>query len=139
MIETGVVIKKDNKGIFVRMQPARECANCSACFLDENKSQIVQIQQNLEVKPGELVEIEVKPGFTLKSAFLLFILPILTLVAGYFLAEEWFVLPGLTSEYQGLLGGFVALIFTYVAIYFYDKHLQKLNIERQIRIVRKKN
>lgn len=136
MLERGLVLKKDEQGIQIRMVPSNECGSCNACFLDPQNLQILRVKQNIRVQPGEYVEVEVKPTFALKSAFLLFILPLFTLVAGYYLSLALFTIRGLTAAYQGGLGGVSAVILTYLGVYLYDKHLQKSSDNTQVRIVR---
>ncbi|HHE64485.1 MAG TPA: hypothetical protein ENL09_00500 [Bacteroidetes bacterium] len=135
-MERGIVIKNDENGIDVQMQPSTACESCSACFLNSKNLQILHLNQKISVKPGDTVEIEVKPSYALRSAFLLFFLPLLMMIVGYFIFANFVNIPGWPVSYQGALGGLLAVIATYGAIYFYDKHLQKSDKNSQVRIVR---
>lgn len=136
MREHGIVINNDGHRVQLRMQPSAACEGCSACFLDKEKLQVLQIRQQLPVKTGEVVEVEVTPSFALKSAFLLFFLPLLNLILGYFVFQSLFDIPGLNEVYQGIIGALIALVFTFVGIHYYDKHLQKSASGKNVRIVR---
>jgi sigma-E factor negative regulatory protein RseC len=136
MLEKGLVIKNNEDGIQVQMQPAGECGSCNACFHDNNKSHILLFQEKMNIKPGNIVEVEVNPRYALKSAFLLFLFPILMLFTGYYLSINLITIPELPLEYQGILGGIFLLILTYITVYLYDRYTQKSNKKKQIRIVR---
>jgi len=136
MIGRGIVINNDGHQIQLRMQPSAACKGCTACFLDKDKLQVLQLQQQSPVKTGEVVEVEITPSFALKSAFLLFFLPLLMLILGYFVFQSMFDIPGLNEVYQGIIGAVIALVFTFVGIHYYDKHLQKSGSGKNVKIVR---
>ena len=135
MRESGVVIKNTGEYVDVRMVPNGACENCGACFLDHSKLQTLHIKQHVNANPGDPVQVEVVPTFALKSAFLLFMLPLLMLVIGYYLFQSVFYIPGINAVYQGILGGSLGIILTYVVVHYYDKKLQKSGKSKQVRIV----
>ena len=136
MLERGVVIKNDESGIDIRMQPSAFCEKCNACFMDKSNFQILHLKQNLKVKAGDAVEIEVKPAFAVQSAFLIFFLPLLMFIIGYYLFNYLVNIPALSEVYQGIIGAFAALIITYVGVHYYDKHLSKTDPGKRVYIVR---
>lgn len=125
MVERGIVIKNNEQGIDIQMQPSDACEGCSACFMDRNKLQTLHIDQNIAVKPGDMVEIEVQPGFAIRSAFLIFFLPLLMLVLGYYLLPAVVNIPGLNALYEGIIGAISTLLITYMGVHYYDRRLQK--------------
>jgi len=139
MRETGRILKKDGNGIEIEMNQGYACSGCSACFIDKDKGHILRIHQEIDVKPGELVEIEVQPAFAIKSAFLLFFMPLVMLVLGYFLFMYLIPIQTLEMPYRGILGAIFGLIFSFFLVYFYDRSLQKKDSDPQIRIVKIKS
>lgn len=136
MKEHGVVIKNDGQSIEVQMQSSAACESCGACFMDKSKLQVLSVQQSVPVKPGEIVEIEISPGFAVQSAFLLFFLPLLMMILGYYLFNLLINFPGLNGVYEGIIGAVLGLVLTYLGVFLYDKHLLKSQANRPIRIVR---
>ncbi|MEJ2637397.1 MAG: SoxR reducing system RseC family protein [Calditrichia bacterium] len=136
MVELGIVVKNDENGIEVQMQPTASCGSCNACLMDKSKVQSMFINQKMQVLPGQVVEVEVKPGFAIQSAFLVFFLPLIMLMAGYFLFQSLNLVSGVNTVYQGIIGGLTALFLTYVGVHYYDKSLQDSGRGRQVRILR---
>lgn len=136
MVERGVVLKNTGSGIDVQMEPSAACDGCNVCFMDKSKLQVLHLDQDLAVNPGEIVEVEVMPGFALKSAFLLFFLPLLMLFGGYFVFKTWLDIPGLSVEYRGALGGIIAMVLTYLGVHYYDRYLQTSQSGKRVKIVR---
>ncbi len=136
MLERGIVINRSKTGIDIQMQPSGACENCNACLMDKSKLQTLHIEQQIAVNPGEIVEVEVRPEFALKSAFLIFFLPLLMLILGYYGFQNFLQIPGLNAVYRGALGSLVALILTFIGVHFYDKRLQKSDRGKQVKIVR---
>ncbi len=135
MLERGVVVSNNENGVDVQMQPSASCEGCNVCFMDKSKLQTVHVNQKVSAQPGDFVEIEVSPGFAVKSAFLIFFLPLLMLLAGYFIFQSFHGIPVSNPLYRGILGGIGAMVATYIGVYYYDKHLQKSTAAKQVRIV----
>jgi sigma-E factor negative regulatory protein RseC len=136
MREKGIVISNDGKSVNIQMQPSGECNSCGACFIDKTKLQVLSIDQRLKVQPGEIVEIEVNPSFAIQSAFLIFLLPLLIMIICYYVFQAYIHLPSLNSVHDGIIGALSGLIFSYIGVFLYDKHLLKVRPDRSIRIIR---
>lgn len=136
MIERGVVVKKDKSGVEIQMQPSEACEGCNLCSRDASLFQTLHIPQKINCEPGERVDVEIDPRFALKSAFLIFFLPLVMLVLGYYLFPALVDIPGMNAVYQGIIGALLGIALTYVGVHFYDRHLQKTGKGRQARVVR---
>jgi positive regulator of sigma E activity len=136
MVERGIVIRNDENGIDVQMHSGQSCEGCNACLMDKNKIQVLHINQDLVVKPGDVVEVEIPPAFAIQSAFLLFFLPLVMLIAGYFFFTAVVKIPGWQPLYRGILGGIGSFILTYFGVFYYDKHLRTSEVQYTVRISR---
>ena len=136
LLEQGVVVKKNGEEMEIRMQPSAACEGCGVCFVDKSKFQVLKVNQRVDARPGDLVEVEVRPGFAIRSAFLLFFIPIVMFIVGYYLFPEVTDIPGLNAVYQGIFGGIIAMAVTYTGVHFYDKYLQNTGRGKQVRVVR---
>jgi positive regulator of sigma E activity len=136
MRERGKVIRNDAMGIDIQMESSQACDTCNACFIDKNRQQVLHLDKTISAKPGEIVEIEVHPAFAMKSALIIFLLPLLMLIGGYFLFENFVDIPGLNGLYEGIFGAFLGFSLSYLAIFIYDKHLGRSDSKERVRIIR---
>lgn len=136
MLERGTVLNNDGKQVELEMHSGFSCDGCSICFVDKDKRHILQIRQQLSLKPGDMVELEILPEFAVKSAFLIFFFPLLMLVLGYYLFHDFSLLPNVPAIYRGILGAVTGLIVSFIIVYFYDKMLQRKSNDSHIRIIR---
>lgn len=136
MIERGIVLKNDGKQVELEMHSGVSCEGCSVCFVDKNRRHILQIRQQLSLKPGELVELEILPEFAIKSAFLIFLFPLLMLILGYYVFRDLTLLSAIAESYRGIIGALIGLFGSYFLVYFYDRILGQKSSDDHIRIIR---
>jgi positive regulator of sigma E activity len=136
MIERGVVLKNDGQQVELEMHSGISCEGCSACFIDKNRRHILHIRQQLSLKPGEQVELEILPEFAIKSAFLIFFFPLLMLILGYYLFRDLSFLSVISESYRGILGALTGLFGSYLFVYVYDRTLRRKSSDNHIRIIR---
>lgn len=83
MIKTGYVesVSQNNAQIRIKRDSAcgDNCGNCSGC----NSIVTVFAQNNINVKKGDLVEIEMPSNSVLGAAFITYIIPLVILIIGY--------------------------------------------------------
>ena len=118
MREVGVVeaVNGTNAVVSVKRSTAcgDSCATCSAqCNLKGNK---ITVANKIGAMPGDLVEIEMKTSTVLKSAFMVYILPLLMFFLGYFLTEY-----KTNSETEALIFSLAAFAVTFVFLLIWDK------------------
>ncbi len=90
------------------------CATCLAqCSVRGNK---VSVGNKIGAMPGDLVAIEMSTSRVLKSAFMVYILPLLMLFLGYFAAEY-----KTDNEVTALISGLAAFGITFVFLLIWDK------------------
>lgn len=83
------------------------CGSCSGC----NNFRTVNAQNTANAKVGDLVEISMPSKTVLSAAVLVYVLPIVILVTGYFIgANVW------NTEQSGILLGLCAMVISYVVI-----------------------
>jgi sigma-E factor negative regulatory protein RseC len=118
MEELGIVKQVLDQKVEVEIDPSNACGNCankSACHLDENGTKRTLVaNSDLEVKTGDLVQIEVKTGNAIISAFLIFIFPILCLGCGYILGSQF-------GQKWGILASIIGLVVGLLVVHQLDK------------------
>ena len=118
MREVGVVesINKNTAVVCVKRSTAcgDSCATCSAqCNQKGNK---ITVLNKIGAMPGDMVRIEMQTSTVLKSAFMVYILPLLMFFLGYFPAEY-----KTNSETKSLIFGLAAFLVTFVFLLIWDK------------------
>lgn len=107
MIEKGIVSKivSENK-VLIKPEFSHACKNCGACFKSGAESR-VEAFTAFATKLGDAVEFEVKPSNVILATFMVFIMPIFALIAGYYLG--------------GILSSFLMFFFYFAVLWIIDK------------------
>jgi len=134
MEEKGKVVKVETGLAQVEMEPASACARCGICLQTSGEKPILYVRDSIGVRPGDEVLVYFESKNALKAAFLIYLFPVVSLVAGYFFGRAIF-----KTEISGILLaglGFVSALFF---LYQYDKKLrtQKSIEARIIEIVKR--
>ncbi|HUX07049.1 MAG TPA: SoxR reducing system RseC family protein [Acidobacteriota bacterium] len=81
---------------FVRLEAPTSCEGCGSkgtCGVVSAEGKVIGVRNDAGAKPGQRVELSVRPKALLTASFLLFLVPVLALVAGivggYALAEQF--------------------------------------------------
>lgn len=89
------------------------CASCSGgCTPGE---QIIRARNTAFAKKGDRVVLEMQTGKVVKAAFWVYILPIICLVAGTIIGQEFF-----GNEWTGILTGIGCMLVCFLVIHFLD-------------------
>jgi sigma-E factor negative regulatory protein RseC len=125
MRETGIVISADGELVKVQMSRGERCEGCNACHTIGSNLMEVEAQNELGAKVGDVVEIYVEPAQLLSHSFILFIFPILMMIAGYFVVSYIGKGRGASGEGYGILGAFSFLLLSLLVVKLYDLFLGK--------------
>ena len=119
MKETGIV--KSVTGDLCQVVVTRKSAcgdNCASCKGGcKVNNQLCTAKNPLNAQPGDKVEIEMDTKKVLKSAFLVYMLPIIIFISAYFLSE------GLTEAARIIISLAVTILF-FLFLFFRDKRLK---------------
>jgi len=103
----------------VLMQQHTDCGKCGACSMGRNMDIVTIADNNIDAKVGDMVELKMETSNVLSAAFIMYVIPLITLVTGIFLGSKLF--PGENSESLALLLGFTLLAITYFVIKMNEK------------------
>lgn len=118
MREQGVITRIISPELVeVACQRSEACQSCKACHeLGENMMAIEALNQ-IKAKKGELVEFELSSREIVKGSLIVFVVPMLALIAGYLLTVKLFQ----ANELIGAIGGLIAMGLSFLAISWYDR------------------
>ena len=112
MNKNGVVEKVEGSKVTIKIQHDSACGeNCAMCNACPGKDMLITVDTNLKLEAGEKVRLETNTKTVLFSAFCVYILPIVLLIAGY----------ALYTLYLGL----TLMIFSFTILLQVDKKLTK--------------
>ncbi len=89
--DIGTVVRIDGNRVRVEVQRGAGCKSCSLrgmCF-GRNTPSIFDLTSELDLQPGDRVELEIAPATRILSALMVFALPLVLLFAGYLIASRW--------------------------------------------------
>lgn len=117
--QEGVVISVAGEMARVKTSRHNDCENCGAC--PGNAAIVLDARNPLGATPGQQVLIEVQEVGMLKSAFIVYMLPLISLflgaVAGSYAADQ----AGAGSIWYQVAGALIALAVAIAYIRYYDK------------------
>ena len=122
MRETGVIVSEKNNQVTVQIVKGDKCENCNLCSATgPNQMQIVAFN-SLGAKVGDMVEVEVPPGKVIGYSFIIFIIPIIMMIVGYFAGVAIAKNPS-GGEGAGIIGSISGLALSFLIIKIFDSQL----------------
>ncbi len=123
MTEDGIVTSINNNLVTVQMEKGDQCKECNICETIGGGFRCIEALNTLNAKAGDRVRVEIEPKTMLTSSFLVFILPLIFLVVGYFIGSS--LGAESASEGYGILGGLLFLALSFVVVKYLDKYKSK--------------
>ncbi|MFW6181619.1 MAG: SoxR reducing system RseC family protein, partial [Spirochaetota bacterium] len=128
--ERGEVIRAEGERVTVMLKAGKACEKCRICTRVSETEMTVEALAEHPVSVGERVTLFLSPLVIVKSAFILYVLPLLFLVAGYFLGRELFTRLGVSGgegreEMFPALFSLIFLFLSFLPIRLYDRSRQK--------------
>lgn len=122
--EIGKIVNIIDGKVIVQIESGEQCKLCGsahACMTLTQTTRQIEIPYNNEnVKIGDRVAIGFKPQTRLLSSFLVFLMPIIFLVAGYFVGDRLF-----QRENMAILFSFLGLAFSFLMLRFLNKFFSR--------------
>lgn len=127
MLDRGKVIELKGNDAVVQFVETSACAKCGACFRAGKGLVVTTAENSLKAKVGDLVEVEILPKFVITASFLIFILPLIFLLLGYFVGYGIALSLKVTNFAQniGILTSIIFFILAWAGIRVYDSHVKK--------------
>lgn len=128
MDQIGFVSRVDGDRAEVIVRRVSSCGDkCTSCKGGCSVPGIkMTIKNTLRAKPGDYVEIRMNTNIVLKSAFLVYVLPLVLMVLGISLSIYLFKNLGYSNyENLGFITGLVFLGFSFIILKLYDKKIKK--------------
>ncbi len=128
MEEIGKIIEIKENTAIVRFEAKANCEGCKLCLLnDQEKTATIEVLNTIKAKKDDLVKIIIPEKMVLYSSFIIYIVPLLCLFAGYFLGKyflSYFVSQLADSEVTGIIGSLLGLFISTFFLYRSEKKVK---------------
>jgi sigma-E factor negative regulatory protein RseC len=123
--EYGEVMEVHGSTAKVKLGAKQACAHCGICSKIGNSpnEMLVDVYAGEPVKKGDKVVLVMGNGMILKSAFIVYMVPLIALIAGYYIGKQLMEALNVTlkGELFPALFGFFLLALSFLAIRWYDR------------------
>lgn len=125
MIEQGIVEKIEENIAIVKIYKNASCDNCNLCESGgQPDERILKVKNILSSKKGDWVQIQIPSSTIVKSAFMIFFLPVVSLILGYFIGQT---LGNAMEIYTDIPSIGSALLFTALSFWVIRKYDSKMS------------
>ena len=125
--EQGIIEEVSGQKAQVRIKKSSACATCESrgdCEVTSGKSMVVEVANDFGGGKGDHVELSVPSGAFLKLSLLVYIFPVVALMAGAFAGGMCASFLHITSTLASVMGGFLVMGITFYALKRFDRSLR---------------
>lgn len=127
MHRIGRIIELKGPHAIVSFTRHEACGDCKACSVDEGQEGIAEVINTINAPVGALVELEMQDKDVLKAAYIVYMQPLLALLAGigltYLLANT--IVPMVNPEPVAIGVGALCMAGTYIGLRQWEKRATK--------------
>lgn len=121
MLQTGVVQQLHHNTAEVKIIRSSSCGeNCASCGLCPGQTVLVEAINKADAAVGDTVIINMSDKKVLGAAFMVYIVPLIMLIIGYFSGNAVF-----KNENCAILTGLLMTAVTFAAIIFADRKIKR--------------
>ena len=138
--EQGVVERIKGDKALLRIERTSACATCESrgsCEMGPDKKMMVEVNNTLGARTGDRVEVSVPTGSIIKLSLLVYLFPILALIAGAYAGGECAQRLAFNATLASIFGGGMMAAIAFVVLRHLDRRLQLTgrSIPRMTRIL----
>ncbi len=134
-IERGIIKQiRGNRAIVEIVKPeTKDCKSCGSCMDIKNPFNLLEVDVVPGLDVGRRVVVQIVCPSPYKSMALLFVLPVVNLLAGSLIGQKITRIYPYSQNVRMLLCGFVFFVLTIAVVSLYDKKIRnKKHSHRQI-------
>lgn len=128
MREQGIVTRVIPPNLVeVSLKALEACGRCGACHPHTEGRVGIDAVTIPGVKLGDVVEIEISTGGVVAASFVVYLLPVVFLIAGYIFGSKLagFFSIGISGETGGIVGAVLFFVVSFWAVRWYDRDVRR--------------
>ena len=118
MLDKGRVLKAEGDMASIEVASSAACAGCGACHKESSGKMLLEAENPVGAKAGDMVEVEVSSAARVLGPFIVFGIPIVLFIIGI-------VAGSLISENAGIALGLIFLLASSIFIKLIDRYASK--------------
>lgn len=122
--EVGQVTELSGPLVKVIVKRRSSCESCGACGIGSRAEMSFMLKNDIGARVGDRVLIEMRSKALFKAAFLVYTIPLVTMVIGFllgqFIGRSWGMSPE-PAELFGIGTGFLSLILAFFTLRWFDR------------------
>jgi sigma-E factor negative regulatory protein RseC len=121
--EQGIVEKVTKNSAYIKVVRTSACNHCNSkdsCNVSE-KNMVIEVNNSLNAKEGDLVEISVPEGTFIMLSLMIYIFPVVALMAGAFLGNYLSTLLNTDPSLTSVITGTLFLVTSFVVLKMIDR------------------
>lgn len=122
-IEEGVVLETSKRKALVRIQQGSACASCGSrdsCDISSGNNMEIEVSNDLQANIGDRVQISLPESTLLKLSLLVYLLPVIALVAGACVGAELAKVLNIDSTLASVVAGCSAMAIVFCVLRWLD-------------------
>lgn len=114
--DIAVVIKTEGNFVYVEVERTGSCEGCAVSVIcnANDKTILHKIKTDLKLIIGDRVQVNIAPSLRIFSSFVVFIIPILTMLSFYLISKYLFILNEDLSIVISMFGLLLSGLFIYI-------------------------
>ncbi len=129
MINKGIVRSVKGDLLKIQLYKNSACSHCSGCDKKDKLGSVFNFRCDKETEVGDIITFEIKDNSLLKIVALIYLVPVFSMIAGYFVGEVMEL-----SEITKVIFSFAGFLGAFLFIHLYDKYRGSEIIEKEISI-----
>jgi positive regulator of sigma E activity len=128
MQERGVVTRVIAPDVVeVSLPTSESCERCRACHRSADGAATIEAAGASGAKPGDSVEVEISARGVVAASFVVYLLPVFSLIAGYVLGSRLigFFQIRVSEQTGGILCALAFLVASFVVVRWYDGRIRR--------------
>ena len=128
MREQGVVTRViPPNAVEVSLKASEACGRCGACHPHAEGRVSIEAVTFAGVKTGDMVEIEISTGGVVATSFVVYLLPVVFLIAGYIFGSTLagFLSDRISDEKGGIAGAILFFAVSFWVVRWYDRDVRR--------------
>jgi len=126
MEEEGIIIKLSGINAYIKAAKSGACNKCStkdACESLNETEILVEAENTIGAMIGDKVAFTANTGAILRAGAMVYLLPLIAFIAGVVIGQVYsdMISEKLNADLVSAIIGFILLLATYLALYYYNK------------------